>query len=115
MPLDTETNDAVSFAHRSLFRDGSPTYGQGIFAQAAEFNGKKVIDLGDVAGFEKSDAFSVGAWVYPTDETDAAIVARMNETHAERGYNLYWQKGNIHFQFMSHVPDPNVITRPMAL
>ena len=29
----------------------------------------------------------------------------MDEKKGERGYNLYWQKGLIHLQFMNHVPD----------
>ena len=29
----------------------------------------------------------------------------MDENNAERGYNLYWQNGLIHFQLMHHVPE----------
>src|SRR5206468_1887882 len=76
----------------------------GIFNRAADFDGKRFIDLGDVGRFERTDVFSFGAWIYPHDDTDAAFIARMDEKHDSIGYNLYWQKGLVYFQLMHHVP-----------
>jgi hypothetical protein len=80
-----------------------------VVGQCLDFDGKRIIDLGDVGRFEKNDAFSIGAWVRPTDATDAAIIARMDEKKNSTGYNLYWQRGLIHFQLMNKVPE-NMMT-----
>lgn len=48
-------------------------------------------DAGDVANFEHNQGFSYGAWVKPVDNaTTAAIMARMDESAAFRGWDL-WQ------------------------
>ncbi len=101
--LDDEADECGGVAG---WLDGDPTFAAGLLHRtAADFDGKRVIAVGDVGSFEKDEPFSFGAWVRPADDCDGAIIARMDESHAERGYNLYWQKGMIHLQFMHHVPD----------
>ncbi|MEA2735813.1 MAG: hypothetical protein QOE14_2264, partial [Humisphaera sp.] len=90
-------------------RDGEPDYIEGLLKGAGDFDGKRVIDLGDIGRFDRTDAFSFGAWVFPTDATDGAFIARMDEKKNQQGYNLYWQRGAIHLQFMHKVPE-NMIT-----
>ncbi len=90
--------------------DGDPAYAAGLLDRAGDFDGKRYVAVGNLVGnFEKDEPFSFGAWIRPADDCDGAFVARMDEARAERGYNLYWQKGLIHLQFMNHVPD-NMIT-----
>ena len=108
-PLDGDLMDAVAACRSGDVRDGEAKFVGGLVRQAMDFDGKRVVDLGDVGRFEKNDAFSIGAWVFPTDESDAAVVARMDQRRRERGYNLYWQRGLVHFQLMNAVPD-NMIT-----
>jgi hypothetical protein len=88
--------------------DGQAAYAAGLLDRGGDFDGKRfvtVADAGPVGDFERDEPFSFGAWVRPAADCDGAIIARMDEDHAERGYNLYWQKGLIHLQFMHHVPD----------
>jgi hypothetical protein len=108
-PLDDSLGDALAPCRGGDFRDGQPKYVPGLLKTSVELDSKGFIDLGDVGRFEKDQPFSFGAWVHPTDDCDAAFIARMDEKNGERGYNLYWQRGLIHLQFMHKVPD-NMIT-----
>jgi hypothetical protein len=108
-PLDGDAFDKVSPCRGGDFRDGEAKFSPGLLKESVEFDGKKFIDLGDVGRFERTDPFTLAAWVLPTDATNAAFIARMDEKNKERGYNLYWQNGLVHFQMMNQVPD-NMIT-----
>ncbi len=51
-------------------------------------------ELGNLGDFERDQGFSYGAWVKPANtNTSAAIFARMDESAAFRGWDL-WQNGN---------------------
>jgi hypothetical protein len=110
LPLDGDTIDATEACGGvAAFLDGDAKYADGLHGRAGDFDGKRFIAVGDVASFEKDEDFSFGAWVKPAGDCDAAFIARMDEKDKERGYNLYWQRGLIHLQFMHEVPG-NMIT-----
>lgn len=51
-------------------------------------------DVGDVGDFERDQGFSYAVWVKPSrNNLQAAIIARMDERAAHRGWDL-WQNGN---------------------
>ena len=52
------------------------------------FSGDNFVDVGDVADFERNQSFSYGGWVKPT-KTTGALLARMDDGNAYRGYDLY--------------------------
>src|SRR5207248_331676 len=108
-PLDGAALDTTTPERLGDFRDGEQAFAPGIIAKAASFDGKRIIDLGDIGRFERTDAFSFGAWVKPVDATDGAVIARMDESNGTIGYNLYVQRGLVHLQFIHHVPD-NMLT-----
>ncbi len=97
------------------FKDGKPTYKSGVLGDAADFDGKRFINLGDVANFDRTDAFSFGAWIYPMKPDNVgAFIARMNEANAYQGYNLLFDKGTIVVQFISHWDDNAISVRSAA-
>ncbi len=50
-------------------------------------------DLGQAGDFERAENFSYGAWVKPADDnSSAAILGRMDEKAAHRGWDL-WKQG----------------------
>ncbi len=86
--------------------DTEPKFASGVYGQAADLDGKKVIDLDDVGNMERTDKFSMGAWINSPPECDGAIIGRMQDVNnAFHGYNLYNQKGLIHFQLIGRFPD----------
>jgi hypothetical protein len=108
-PFDGTSADATAPCRGGDFREGEGKFADGLMSEAAEFDGKRFIDMGDAGRFDRTDAFSYGAWVFPVDATNGAIIARMDEKTGSIGHNLYWQNGLIHFQLINHVPD-NMIT-----
>lgn len=57
-------------------------------------NGQTAFDLGAVGDVERTDKFSYGAWVKPSDKTPAAsVLARMDEGSDYRGWDL-WLENN---------------------
>src|SRR5262249_8178459 len=49
------------------FKDGSPVYTPGRLGRAADFDGRRFLDAGDVARFGYYDKFSCAAWVCPRE------------------------------------------------
>ncbi len=74
----------------------------GKLGSAAVLKSGSTFELGDLADLEKDQAFSYGAWVR-TAKADAmaAILARMDEGAAHRGWDL-WQNGA---EFAVHIVD----------
>jgi len=70
------------------WRDG------GKFGRSPAFTNNAHFDLGDLAGFDKDQPFSVGAWVnVPANFKEGAIVARMDDRKGLQGWELFVQNG----------------------
>lgn len=89
-PLDATTGKRVANAvgtHGHGAINGNASWTAGRFAEALNCDGKTYIDLGDTTDFERTDAFSYGAWILPTG--GGAVIARMDDTAAYRGWDLF--------------------------
>ncbi|MEQ8784857.1 MAG: DUF1553 domain-containing protein [Pirellulaceae bacterium] len=74
----------------------------GVFGPAPVIQAGATFELGDQGDFEIDQPFSYGAWVKPASaDASAAIVARMDEKTAHRGWDL-WQNGQ---SFSVHLID----------
>lgn len=58
------------------------------FDWGLKFDGGNYVDLGNVADFERSDSFSYGGWVKPQKGQTGALLARMDDSNAHRGYDM---------------------------
>jgi len=76
----------------------------GKFHRAVQFDGKTHIDLGDRLSLERTDAFSYGAWVYPTGSAGGAILSRMDDAAAYRGWDLFLAGGYPEFHMIHEWP-----------
>jgi hypothetical protein len=74
------------------FQDGAPEFAAGHTGQSARFDGKRFIEIGDLANFGFLDKFTLAAWVYPA-APDGAIVTRAADEPEGRGYGLYMHEG----------------------
>jgi mono/diheme cytochrome c family protein len=92
--------DTVASGRRQLpaaqFKDGSPVYVEGRIGQAAEFDGKRYIDAGNVGDFGFYDKFSLAAWIYPQGDKGGAILSRRVEESRVEGYGLALEAGKLH-------------------
>lgn len=79
-------------------------------APNTEFN------LGELAGFERDQAFSVSSWIKPRgtaarlgDVKNGVLIGKMSQDVPHRGWNVYWKRGSILFQLI-HDLSNNLLT-----
>src|SRR5581483_11727304 len=81
------------------WRDG------GKFGKAPALTNGAHFDLGDLAGFNADQPFSVGAWVnVPPDFKNGAIVARMDDRAGLQGWELFVEGNKFGAQIASAKP-----------
>jgi len=90
-PFDAEGEAVVNkVAPKSPGTLGQATRVDGRLGGAVQVTGEKFASLGDAANFDKSNAFSYGAWVQVRPNNGGgAVLARMNEADKHRGFDLY--------------------------
>ncbi|QDT10277.1 DUF1553 domain-containing protein [Planctomycetes bacterium K23_9] len=84
--------------------EGKPLWVDARDSQGLEFNGKNYVDLGDLADFEHSDAFSFGGWVKPSKSGHGALLARMDDGNDFRGFDLLCSADRIEFHMINTWP-----------
>ena len=81
--------------------EGEPDLVSGRIGQAGQFDGRCYVELGDVAGFDYGDSFSISAWVYPQGESGGSIVSRMqSDTDECKGYSVELVDGHFHINLV---------------
>jgi hypothetical protein len=66
---------------------------------ALEFDGKALIDAGDIGRFGFLDKFTIAAWVCP-DGSGGTVVSRMTDTDRADGYSLAIEDGKVHIRLV---------------
>jgi hypothetical protein len=84
---------------KGRFRDGAPAFVPGVVGLAASFDGKRFIDMGDVANFGFYDKFTLSAWIYAGSEM-GAILSRTPETPRADGIDVRLHQGKIQFNLV---------------
>ena len=72
----------------ATWHDGPAQFTGGRIGQAAEFDGKRWLDAGDVGDFGEDESFAISCWVKPSGNKTMTILARMDHENASRGYEL---------------------------
>ena len=72
----------------ATWHDGPSKFTGGRIGQAAEFDGKRWLDAGDVGDFGEDESFAISCWVKPSGGKAMTILARMDHENASRGYEL---------------------------
>ena len=84
--------------------EGSGQFSNGLMGQAASFDGKSHIVLGDVGDFDYMNKFTLSAWIFPTAGT-GAIVSRFQGEPQGKGYTLQLKDSKVEAIFAFRVPD----------
>ncbi len=74
------------------------------FDQGLELDGATFVDLGNVADFERTDSFSYGGWVRTDAKPSGALLARMDDPNAYRGYDLLLSDGFLEVHLVHNWP-----------
>jgi len=77
----------------------------GYIAGALDFDGETYVDLGDPWNMDRLSPFSYGAWVLAPDNANGAILAKMDDENAYRGFDLYAKDGHVEVHVIHHWPD----------
>jgi hypothetical protein len=75
-------------------KDGTPQYETGHSGRAAAFDGKRYVEVGNVANFGFYDSFTLAAWIFPTSPSGAVISRAADETEGQ-GFGLYLKDGHL--------------------
>lgn len=120
-PLDEKDGKKVQGKsdkdHQGTVR-GQPRWSQGKVGGALEFDGKTHIDLGVLGAFERTDAFTISAWVHPNAGETMAILSKMDEPDAFRGYDVLLEKDKLVVHMIHRWPDNGlkiIAQKPLAL
>ncbi|EEF57985.1 protein of unknown function DUF1549 [Pedosphaera parvula Ellin514] len=74
-------------------------------AKAYTSDAKTTPALDDVGDFDKDQSFSYGAWVYLAKGRDGAVIARMDDQHDYRGWDLWLEGGKPGTHIVSKWPE----------
>ena len=77
--LDHHTSDTSGHYRHGKPRGEELAPTEGKVGGAFKFTIRSHVDLGDLGGFDRTDAFSLLAWVRLRNEGDQAVVARMDD------------------------------------
>jgi hypothetical protein len=93
---------------------GKTDFQPGRSGQALAFDGNTHADLGDLAALERSDKFTWSAWVFCKAGGALAVLSRMDDASAFRGYDLLIEDGRIAVHLVNHWPDNAVKVQTKA-
>ena len=71
-----------------------------------KFNGSNWLDVGPVADFERTDAFSYGGWIKPAKSNgQGALIAKMDDGNKYRGFDLLAGNSPVSVHLIHSWPD----------
>jgi hypothetical protein len=116
-PLDGDVGECVLAARAGKFHDGDAAYVGGRKGRAAEFDGRRFLDAGDVGPFGFYDKFSLAAWIRPHGPHGGVIVSRMTDAPEADGYCLHLVGGRLQVNLVKRWLDDSLrveTERPLA-
>ena len=95
------TESAESTA--KFVRDDQPEFTEGRPGKALKFDGKMHLDLGPIASFDRTNAFSYGAWI--KIQGGGAILSKMEKGPGFRGFDFYINDNRLEVHVAHRYPD----------
>ncbi len=87
-------------------RTDKPEFVDGRLGKALKFDGHTHIDLGPLVAFERTNAFSYGAWVKV--QSDGAILSKIDKKPGYRGFDLFSNDGRFEVHLVHQFPDDGI-------
>ena len=104
LPFDGETRDYCATKPAKAPKQKALKYSNGKVGMAAEFSGKNVVDLGNVANFNYLDQFSISCWIQPRS-ANGTLLGRRETDDDVRGYNLELSRGKLQLNLVVRLLD----------
>jgi mono/diheme cytochrome c family protein len=93
-PLDGQLGDRTGKGPEAKFQDGEPSFLPGRLGRAAQFDGRRSVEAGNVADFGFFDKFSLAAWVRP-EAGGGVLLSRMKDVAQGAGYHVAVEAGKV--------------------
>jgi hypothetical protein len=108
-PLDEslEIQDASGSNGLATLPEGQkPKWATGKVGKALELGGKdkQFVSAGELANFDTTNAFSYGCWVRQSGKGTGALLAKMDDGEALRGFDLLLGDGKLHLHIIHSWP-----------
>lgn len=97
-----ETNQSPTTAAKFV-REDKPEFAEGRLGKALKFDGKMHVDLGPIVSFDRTNAFSYGAWT--RIQGSGAILSKMEKGPGFRGFDLYVNDNRLEVHLVHRFPD----------
>ncbi len=107
LPLDETKGDAVHAgdgSQRGTVR-GKAKWTPGKIGGALDFDGNTFVEITQVPTFDSDAPFSIALWSYPTSKDGIALLSKMDDANAYRGYDVLLESGKIAVHVVHHWPD----------
>jgi hypothetical protein len=94
-----------------------PVFADGLFGQAAAFDGERYLDGGPVAGLQYNAPFTVSLWVRP-EAGEGGVISRMQDFSEGSGWGLFLRDGRLRFEHTMRHTDHSLrgeTTQPLPL
>lgn len=84
---------------------GGATWTSGKVNGALDFDGSNdYVGMGDVIDFERTDTYTLAAWISTTMTAPGAIIAKMNIANNYNGYDMILESGSIEAHLINNWP-----------
>ena len=86
---------------------------RGKIGSAIKLDGTSGVDLGDIGSFERTDKFSLGAWINVSNTDATTVFSRRDETTPFRGFDVLLVDGKLTARLVHRWPDEalHVVTK----
>ncbi len=115
--LNRDASEAGNRSGEGKFVDGEPAFAAGRLGEAADFDGRRFIDAGNIANFGYFDRFSLSAWIFPRGGHGGTIISRMTDADQADGYCVHLKNGRIQVNLVKRWLDDAIrveTERPLA-
>jgi Protein of unknown function (DUF1553)/Protein of unknown function (DUF1549)/Domain of unknown function (DUF4375)/Concanavalin A-like lectin/glucanases superfamily/Planctomycete cytochrome C len=107
IPLDETKGAVVATSDAAIMGTvkGNAKWGPGKVGGSLEFDGSTYVDLGAGPAFNPDGPFSVSIWAYPAANDLLALVSKMDDGAAHRGFDVLFEAGKFSSHLVNQWPD----------
>ena len=84
---------------------GTGSWKPGKLRSALEFDGRTYVEAGEAVAFETGDKVSFGAWIFPREAGAMAVLSKIDDQAAYRGFDLIFESGKLAVHLVHRWPD----------
>ncbi|MEM8734635.1 MAG: DUF1553 domain-containing protein [Planctomycetota bacterium] len=85
---------------------------EGRFTKALQLGPNKTLELGQIGDYSRAQAFTHTEWIWTANlKQTAAVLARMDEANNHRGWDLYFENGELAVHLIDSWPDNAIKVR----